>query len=131
LAFRIIKIIARTPGKRGALVFAAGLALVTGLYRGIEKNSVADMLAGHDRLKKLVDSPRMKLGLSSSLGPRASRLLMPMSERDARGPGEHEYLSLVSDASCSAATARKTRHWSVARRRVAFSGQKPTTSQRG
>ena len=55
MAFRIIKIIARTPGKRGALVFAAGLALVTGLYRGIEKNSVADMLAGHDKLKKLAD----------------------------------------------------------------------------
>ena len=69
MAFWIIKIIATTPGKRGALVFAAGLALVTGLYRGIEKNSVADMLAGHDRLKKLVDSPRMKLGLSSSSGP--------------------------------------------------------------
>ena len=55
MAFRIIKIIATTPGKRGTLVFAAGLAVVTGLYWGIEKNSVADMLAGHDKLKKLAD----------------------------------------------------------------------------
>ena len=55
MAFRIIKIIATTPGKRGALVFAAGLAVVAGLYWGIEKNSVADMLTGHDKLKKLAD----------------------------------------------------------------------------
>jgi len=53
LAFRIIKILATTPGKHGQLVFAAGLAVVTGLYWGIEKNPVADMLAGHDKLKKL------------------------------------------------------------------------------
>ena len=52
MAFRIIKIIATTPGKRGTLVFAEGLAVVTGLYWGIEKNPVADMLAGHNKLKK-------------------------------------------------------------------------------
>jgi hypothetical protein len=51
----IIKIIATTPGKRGALVFAAGLAVVAGFYWGIEKNSIADMLAGHDKVKKLAD----------------------------------------------------------------------------
>ena len=40
------------------------------------------------------DPPRMKLGLSCSSGPRASRSLMLMSERDARGPEEHEHLFL-------------------------------------
>jgi len=48
LAFWIIKIIATTPGNRGVLVFAEGLAVVTGLCWGIETNSVADTLAGHD-----------------------------------------------------------------------------------
>ena len=45
------------------------------------------------------DPPRMKLGLSSSPGPRASRSLMSMSERDARGPEEHEHLFLIDGAS--------------------------------
>ena len=40
--------------------------------------------------------------------------LMGMSERDARGPEEHEHLFLIGDASCSAATASKTRRWSGA-----------------
>ena len=41
------------------------------------------------------DPPRMQLGLSWSSGPRASRSLMRMSERDARGPEDHEHLFLV------------------------------------
>ena len=41
------------------------------------------------------DPPRMKLGLSCSSGPRASRSLIGMSERDARGPEEHEHLFLL------------------------------------
>ena len=44
MVFRIIKIIATTPGKRGTLVFAAGLAVVTGPYWGIEKM----VIPGHD-----------------------------------------------------------------------------------
>src|SRR6185312_4445582 len=39
----------------------------------------------------------MKLGSSSSSGPRASRSLMRMSERDARGPEDHEHLRGVHD----------------------------------
>ena len=45
------------------------------------------------------DPPRVKLGLPSSSGPRTSRSLMGMSERDARGPEEHEHLFLISGAS--------------------------------
>src|SRR5260221_2907996 len=52
----------------------------------------------------------MKLGLSSSSGPRASRSLMRMSERDARGPEEHKHLFLISGAH----TREKMRHWSGA-----------------
>ena len=47
------------------------------------------------------EPPGIKLGLSSSSGPRASRSLMRMSERDARGPEEHEHLSLIGAASSS------------------------------
>ena len=41
------------------------------------------------------DPPRMKLGLSSSSGPRASGSLMIMSQPEARGPEEDERLFLV------------------------------------
>ena len=44
------------------------------------------------------DPPQMKPRLSSSSGPRASRSLMRMSERDARGPQEHEHLFLIGGA---------------------------------
>ena len=53
------------------------------------------------------DPPRMKLGLSCSSGPRASRSLMHMSERDARGPEEHDRLLLVRDVSCLFCTVRE------------------------